>query len=59
MVPSDQQIAAIPLARAGEFELTDREMKLTRARIYGINKDAIRKYRTIREGPLLMVWRIK
>lgn len=59
MVPTDQQIALIPLARAGEFELSDKEIRLTRQRIYGINKDGIRKYRTIREGPILMVWRIK
>lgn len=58
-VPSEAQINAIPLAKAGEFELTEREMRLTRQRIYGINKDGIRKYRTIREGTLLMVWRIK
>jgi hypothetical protein len=58
-IPTSEQIGAIPLAKAGEYELNEAETRKTRAFIYSINKDGIRKYRTIREGRLLMVWRIK
>lgn len=58
-VPTPDQIHSIPLAYPGVYELTDKEMNKTRARIYAINKDAIRRYRTMREGALLFVWRIK
>lgn len=58
-VPTEAQINPIPLAYPGVYELTDKEMNKTRQRIYAINKDAIRRYRTMREGALLFVWRIK
>jgi len=59
-LPTTDQLLAIPRAAAGEYELTDKEVKRLRARIYGINKDnaAGWKFRTLREGPYLMVWRI-
>lgn len=59
MIPSEAQLDSIPLARAGEFELSDREVKQTRQRIYARNRDGTKCYRTIRAGGLLMVWRIK
>lgn len=59
MIPSQKQIEAIPLSRAGEFELTDKETRILRGRLYAINRDGIRKYRTQREAPFTMVWRIK
>lgn len=59
MIPSQKQIEAIPLSRAGEFELTDKETRTLRSRLYAINRDGIRKYRTQREAPYTMVWRIK
>jgi hypothetical protein len=59
MIPSDKQIEAIPLARAGEFELSEKEVRKTRQRIYAMNRDGSRCYRTIRAGTLLMVWRIR
>lgn len=52
-------VLAIPLSTHGEFELTDTETAKFRRLIYGINKDAIRRYRTMRDGKLLMVWRIR
>ena len=58
-VPTESQINAIPLAYPGIYELSEKEMRKTRAYIYGINKDAIRRFRTMREGALLFVWRIK
>ena len=60
-VPTDQDINAIPLARAGEYELSDRECKKLRSRIYSLNKGnaAGRRWRTLRDGPILLVWRIK
>lgn len=57
--PTEEELASIPLAMAGEFELTDRELNAMRKEIYKINHDGIRKFRTLREGKLVMVWRIK
>lgn len=58
--PTDGQLNAIPLARAGEYELSDKEMVTLRRRIYSLNKNnaAGRRWRTMRDGPILMVWRI-
>jgi hypothetical protein len=60
-MPSDKDIMRIPLARHGEFELTDKEVKTLRSRIYALNKDNAggRRWRTMRDGTLLMVWRIR
>lgn len=60
-MPTDREIMRIPLARAGEYEVSDREVKLIRSRIYSLNKNNVagRRWRTMRDGTLLMVWRIK
>jgi hypothetical protein len=60
-MPTDNEILAIPKARTGEYQLSDAEMKKLRSRIYALNKDnaANRRWRTMREGDLLIVWRIK
>jgi len=52
-------ILSIPLTTSGEFELNDTECAKLRRLVYGINKDAIRRYRTLRDGTILLVWRIK
>lgn len=52
-------ILSIPLTTSGEFELNDQETAKLRRLVYGINKDAIRRYRTLRDGMILLVWRIK
>lgn len=59
MVPSIAELNTIPLARAGEYELTDAEVRRTRRLLYSLNKQGDRKYRTQREFPYLLVWRIK
>lgn len=59
MIPSQTQIDSIPLARGTEFQMTEKEMKTFRSRIYSINKEGIRKYRTVRCMDYLMVWRIE
>lgn len=59
MIPSVSQIDAIPLAEAGEYDLTDKEVKTLRSRIYSINKAGFKRYRTMREGTLTYVWRIR
>lgn len=59
MVPSIADINLIPLARAGEYELTDKECQRTRRLLYSLNKQGDRRYRTQREFPYLLVWRIK
>lgn len=58
-MPSDAELQAIQRADHGEYELSDKETRTLRSRIYAINKDGICKYRTQREGPYLMVWRIR
>lgn len=60
-LPTEAAILSIPLARAGEYELSDREMKTLRSRIYSLNKHHVHgwRWRTMREGNRLMVWRIK
>lgn len=59
-LPSMSEIEAIPRAASGEYELTDREVKTLRSRLYGLNKNNAfnRRWRTMREGRLLYVWRI-
>lgn len=60
-LPTAEAIQKIPLARAGEYELTDREMRTLRSRIYSLNKHHALgwRWRTMREGSFLLVWRIK
>lgn len=58
-MPTEAQINSIPLAYPGVYELSDDETAKTRRFIYSINKDGIRRWRTMREGGLLFVWRIK
>lgn len=58
-IPSEAEIARIPLARLAEFSLTDKDMATLRRHLYAINRDGIRRYRTLREDDLLLVWRIK
>lgn len=59
--PTDDRILSIPLARCGEFDLNTQEMERTRRLIYSLNKSHVKgwRWRTMREGDLLLVWRIK
>lgn len=54
-----KSIDSIRPADCGEFETSDREAQRIRSFLYSINKDGIRRYRTIRDGAFLRVWRIK
>ena len=60
-IPSESDIYSIPLARAGEFQLSPKECKTLRSRIYALNKNNAvgRRWRTLRDGDILLVWRIK
>lgn len=62
-LPSDKEIASIPLSRNVEFSLSEKETAALRRHIYAINKADIRRYRTMRDhtssGQVLLVWRIK
>lgn len=51
----------LPCAKQGEYELSDHEIERLRRRIYDINKNHPRGYRfkTMRDGRLLLVWRIR
>lgn len=59
-MPTEADIFRIPKATAGEYDLSDRETKLVRSRIYALNKSnaAGWRWRTMREKGLLLVWRI-
>jgi len=52
-------IDAIDCVPITEFELSDKELGSMRRHLYAINRDAIRRYRTLREGRIVLVWRIK
>lgn len=59
-IPTDAELTAIPLATAGEFDLSDLETVKTRRRMYALNKDNTSfRFRSMREGTLLLVWRIR
>jgi hypothetical protein len=58
-MPSVTDLHSLPIARSGEFELSDKETKQTRRLIYSINKQGKFRYRTMREGRFLQVWRLK
>ena len=58
-LPSDEEIANIPLVHVAEFELHEDEVKVLRRHLYAVNKDGIRRFRTLREGKFILVWRIK
>lgn len=57
--PTPAMLEAMPVAHSGEFELSDFETRQTRRLIYSINKQGRFRYRTLREGRYLQVWRIK
>jgi len=58
---SEHDIMSIPLARAGEYELSDVETRRLRSFVYSLNRNnaAGRRWRTLRDGKLLLVWRIR
>ena len=57
-VPTEHELTNMPVAYSGEFELSDKEVKQTRRLIYSINKQGRFRYRTLREGRYLQIWRI-
>jgi len=59
-LPSVDDLKALPRAACGEYELSERETKRLRAQIYSINKHNVAgmRFRTLREGSILVVWRI-
>jgi hypothetical protein len=59
IVPTDSQLMKMPKARAAEYELSDKETKTLRTRLYAINKDGICRFRIFRDGNILVVWRFK
>lgn len=60
-LPTEDIILSIPLARAGEYDLSDLETKKLRSLIYKLNKHHVHgwRWRTMREGGNLLVWRVK
>lgn len=57
MVPTLGTIESIPRAACGEYELTGKEAKTLRSRIYALNKDNARgwRWRTMRDGSYIIV----
>lgn len=58
-LPSNDELNAIRLVEITEFELNDKETRQLRTHLYAVNRDGIRRFRTMREGPVILVWRIK
>lgn len=60
-LPTEAEILAIPLSYGHVFDLNDVETKRLRSQLYSINRENVAgfKYRTMREGTLLNVWRIR
>lgn len=58
-LPTLKDIERLRIAVHGEYELSDKETQTLRSRLYAINKDGIRRYRTLRVAPYLYVWRLK
>lgn len=59
-LPTDAELMAIPLIEPGIFELTDKETKQLRARLYALNKNNTTwKWGSRRYAPLLVVWRLR
>lgn len=52
-------VEAIRVVPITEFELSDKELRQLRAHLYKVNRDGIRRYRTLKEGRVVLVWRIK
>jgi hypothetical protein len=54
------RVERLGLATTLEMEFrNEKELANYRKYLYGINKDGIRRYRTMREGQNLIVWRLK
>ena len=58
-LPTGDELADIPLVPVTEFELSDKELRQLRYHLYAINRDQIRRYRTLKVGRIVLVWRIK
>ena len=58
-VPNRATLTSMPIAYGSEFELNDKEVGQTRRLIYSINGQGMFRYRTMREGSYLQIWRIK
>lgn len=60
--PAERLAGMIPLATGAEFDFGNdgKGMARYRSQLYGLNKDnaAGWKFRTMRNGSLLMVWRL-
>jgi hypothetical protein len=60
-LPTEEDLAAIPPAKMGQFQLSDKEVKVARRFIYDRNKDWMKtgiRYRTMREHPFLYVLKL-
>lgn len=59
-LPTEAELLAIPLAATGEYELTDKETKQLRSRIYALNKNnATFRWRTMRDAPYVILWKLR
>lgn len=56
---NDAAVQAIKVVPITEFELSDKELRQLRSHLYAVNRDGVRRYRTLREDRVVLVWRIK
>lgn len=59
--PTLADIVQIPRAAQGEYEMPLKDIETIRRRLYDINKHNVAgfRFKTMREGNLLLVWRIR
>lgn len=58
-MPSDAELMALPLLEPTTLEISDKETKKLRSRLYRLNHNNIAyRYRTMRENGLLLLWRL-
>ena len=59
-IPSLDALHSIPIAHSEEYELNDKEVMSLRRKLYDINKNSVAyRFRTLREAPMLMVWKLR
>lgn len=60
VMPTEADLLALPLAATGEYELSDKETRQLRSRIYALNKNnASFRWRTMRDAPYTILWKLR
>lgn len=58
-MPSVADLKRMRVAKYNEYEMSDKECQKFRTLLYSINKQGEFRFRTMRDGNILIVWRFK